>query len=242
MKWKNMNKYSDKVRFRRSIFYALGFVIAIWFVKVVEYTTGSDFSSFGIFPRTLSGSIGIFTSPFIHGDMYHLFSNTFPLLILGIGVFYFYPRVGIQVMFLIYFMTGFWVWVAAREAFHIGASGIVYGMFAFLFTGGFIRKDRRTLSISFALLFLYGTSMFSGLIPTGKSISWESHLMGFFAGLFCAIYYRNEEIVFTDKFSAVEEINDNKDEINHSNTTGGTHVTYYYTFKPDEKSDLNIDK
>ncbi|MDH5366080.1 MAG: rhomboid family intramembrane serine protease [Cyclobacteriaceae bacterium] len=226
-----MDKYLEKERFQRSVLYVISFILIIWIVKILEYTTDSDFSSFGIFPRTFHGSIGIFISPFIHGDLYHLFTNTFPLIILGIGILYFYPKIGIQVILLIYIMTGFLVWVAAREAFHIGASGIVYGMFAFLLTGGFIRRDRRTLSISLAILFLYGGSMFSGLTPTVEGISWESHIMGFFAGLFCAIYFRKESILFTSSTNQFNEIDNPKADLNLSNTSVDDNVTYNYTFK-----------
>lgn len=234
-----MDKCLEKERFRRSVYYVISFVFIIWFVKALEYATDSDFSSFGVFPRTFQGSIGILTSPFIHGDLYHLFSNTIPLIVLGIGVLYFYPRIGFQIIFLIYIITGFWVWVAAREAFHIGASGIVYGMFGFLLTGGFIRKDRRTLSISFTILFLYGGSMFSGLIPAAEGISWESHVMGFFAGLFCAIYFRKEPILFISDPDQFNETGNQQEEINHSNTTADADVTYHYTFRSEKKSNLN---
>lgn len=234
-----MNNGEESVRFRRSVYYVLSFIFILWFVKALEYAIDADFSNFGILPRTLHGSIGIITSPFIHGDIYHLISNTFPLIILGIGILYYYPRIGHQVILLIYIMTGFWVWVAAREAFHIGASGIVYGMFAFLLVGGFIRRDRRTLSVSFALLFIYGSSMFSGLIPTTASISWESHLMGFAAGVFSAFYFRQEPIVFyTDEKPSSKNDDVKIDDTSLSNS-GKINTTYIYTYKPNQKSDLN---
>ena len=234
-----MSDVEENVRFRKSVYYVLSFVFVLWFVKALEFATSADFSSYGIFPRTLHGSIGILTSPLIHGDIYHLISNTFPVLILGIGILYYYPRIGLQVIFLIYIMTGFWVWVAAREAFHIGASGIVYGMFAFLLTAGFIRRDRRTLSVSFILLFVYGSSMFSGLFPTTASISWESHLMGFVAGLLCAFYFRSEPIVFAADETVIKDQEGKAENSSAINHTSENSTSYTYTFVPKGKSVLN---
>ncbi len=47
---------------------------------------------FGIEPRTFHGLIGIFTAPLIHGDIFHLISNTIPLLFLGSVLFFFYEK------------------------------------------------------------------------------------------------------------------------------------------------------
>lgn len=178
-------------KMRRSIYATMSFVTVIWGVKIIEFTFDINLGQYGILPRTLSGSIGIFTAPFIHGDIYHLISNSLPLLILGIGLFYFYDKIATAVILIIYLMTGFWVWIAARDAYHIGASGVVYGMLTFLLFSGFIRRDSRTLAISFIVLFLYGGSFFAGIVPEDSAISWESHLMGAVAGIFCAVYYKN---------------------------------------------------
>ncbi len=123
--------------------------------------------------------------------MNHLFSNTVPLLILGSVMFYFYRPIAFQVFFWVYLMTGIWVWVAARDAYHIGASGLVYGFLTFLFFSGVFRKDTRLLSISLFVAFLYGGTMY-GILPITKGISWESHLMGSLAGLVTAYHFRKE--------------------------------------------------
>lgn len=181
----------DARKLRRSIYITLSFIAIIWMVKIVETTYEIDLGEFGILPRTLAGTIGIVTAPLIHGDIYHLISNSFPLLILGVTFFYFYDRVASIVLLLIYLMTGFWVWIAAREGYyHIGASGVVYGLLSFLLCSGFLRGDRRSLSISFIILFLYGSTFFFGLIPGDARVSWESHLMGAIAGIFCAVYFK----------------------------------------------------
>ncbi|MDX1630003.1 MAG: rhomboid family intramembrane serine protease [Fulvivirga sp.] len=210
----------EGVRLRKSIYTTLTFVALIWFIKILEFSFGYDFSEFGILPRTLEGSIGIITAPLVHGDVFHLLSNTFPIIVLGVGLFYFYDRIAFNVIILIYLITGFWVWIAARDAYHVGASGIVYGLLTFLLFSGFFRKDRRTLAISFIVLFLYGTTLVTGVLPSGPMISWESHLMGAIAGVFCAIYFKG---------SRVSRIFDDKDK--SLNDTPLTEDVYVYQYK-----------
>lgn len=192
----------ESIKFRRGIRYTLAFVALLWTVKAFELSFAQDFGAYGIFPRTLVGSIGIITGPLVHGDVFHLISNTFPMIVLGIGIFYFYPKKALSVFLLIYLMSGFWVWIAAREAYHIGASGIVYGLIAFLFIGGFINRDRTSLAVSMVIIFLYGGNMMYGIIPTDSNISWESHLTGSLAGVFCAFYFRKPiaQIAVDEKF------------------------------------------
>jgi len=182
----------EKQKFYHSLVFPFFFLLLIWLVKIVEVLFNLDFSHFGIYPLTSKGLIGIITSPLIHSSFSHLFANSFPLFVLSVALFYFYKKIAYRVFFLIYLMTGIWVWFGAREAFHIGASGVVYGLAAFLFVSGLIRKNPRLLAITLIVTFLYG-SMIWGIFPDffpEKNISWESHLMGLVAGLALAFYYR----------------------------------------------------
>lgn len=183
----------EATKFRNSVFFIVSFTILLWLVKALEWAVALDFGFLGILPRTLSGTMGIITAPLVHGDVLHLISNTFPLLLLGVSVFYFYNRIALEVFAWIYFMSGFWVWMAARDAYHIGASGIVYGLVAFLFFSGLFRRDTKSLTISLIVIFLYG-GMLQGLFPTNDRISWESHLLGALAGAFCAFFYREVKL------------------------------------------------
>ncbi|MDQ3535325.1 MAG: rhomboid family intramembrane serine protease, partial [Bacteroidota bacterium] len=129
----------ESIRFREGVLYSMGFVMILWFVKSLEMLMSIELGFLGILPRNLYGTIGIITSPLIHGDVMHLISNSFPLILLGIGVIYFYNKIAKIVFIWIYLMTGIWVWIVAREAYHIGASGIVYGLVSFLFFSGLFR-------------------------------------------------------------------------------------------------------
>ena len=89
------------------------------------------------------------------------------------------------------------VWLGGRPVYHIGASGVVYGLASFIFFSGIYRKNRALLAISLLTIFLYG-GMFWGLFPVKEGVSWESHLFGFITGLLIAIYYKNEKTYLDD--------------------------------------------
>ena len=128
----------------------------------------------------------------IHADTGHLFNNTIPLLVLGTALFYFYSDVAPRVMAFIWIATGVLVWITARPAWHIGASGVVYGLASFLFVSGMIRRYFRLMALSLLIVFLYG-SMVWGMFPfIGSTISYESHMLGAVTGVILALWYRNE--------------------------------------------------
>jgi len=168
------------------------FVFFMWLVKIVEVLFEVDLTRLGIYPLTIKGLPGILFSPFIHADFTHLFNNSIPLFFLSIALFYFYSEVALKVFLWTYFFTGLLVWIAGREAWHIGASGLVYGLASFLFFSGIIRRYFRLIALSLLIVFLYG-SMVWGLFPgVYKNVSWESHMLGFFSGVVLAVCYRNE--------------------------------------------------
>ena len=173
------------------------FVFIIWFVYWIEIQFSFNFNHFGVFPRTLNGFKGVFFTSFIHSDTKHLFNNSVPLFVLLTALFYFYKDVAYKVLLLGGFFTGFLTWIFAREAYHIGASGVVYLLFSFVFFSGIIKKHLRLIALSLAVIFLYG-SMIWYVFPIKDGMSWEGHLSGFFVGLLFAIYYKNKGITKTE--------------------------------------------
>ena len=179
-------------KFLLSLFIPAVFVFLMWLVKFIELLFNLDLSSFGIYPLEAKGLAGIFLSPFIHDNFRHLISNSIPLVVLGTGIFYFYSEVAIKVSFWIYLLTGIFVWLIGRDAWHIGASGLVYGFASFLFFSGIIRKYYRLVALSLLVVFLYG-SMVWGMVPDFYlNVSWEAHMMGFVSGIIMAIWFRKE--------------------------------------------------
>jgi membrane associated rhomboid family serine protease len=185
---------ADKRRLINSVILPLLFVFLLWIIKIIEWIGGFSLGFLGVYPLEATGLVGIITAPLIHSDFSHLLANSIPLVILGSALVYFYREISLKVFFLIYFMVGIWVWVFAREAFHIGASGIVYGLASFIFLSGLIRRNRRLIALAMVVAFLYGSFVW-GVFPEffpEQNISWESHFMGILAGATLAVYYRRE--------------------------------------------------
>ncbi len=183
-----MNSQVTKSETKTAIIYPLIFVAILWVIHFISWYWDIETYRLGVFPRTFEGLIGIFTSPLIHGSWNHLFSNTLPLLVLGFVILSTYPRISKRVIPWIYFLTGFWVWAAARPVYHIGASGIVYGLASFLFFIGIFRRDKKSIAVALFVAFLYG-SLIWGILPFWPGISWESHLFGAVAGLLSALVF-----------------------------------------------------
>jgi membrane associated rhomboid family serine protease len=170
----------------------LFFPIAMWIVFLLSFLLNEDFSRMGLLPRNLVGLLGIVTSPLIHADFSHIFSNTIPLIILGWIIFSVYPKLSYLLFVFIYLLTGLLVWIFARQVYHIGASGLVYGFVSFLFFSGIFRRDNKSIALALVITFLYGGLVW-GMIPGLKGISWESHLFGAITGLLAAYMFRNIE-------------------------------------------------
>ena len=161
-------------------------VFIMWCVFSLELFYGIDLGWLGIKPRTLSGLLGIFTAPMIHGSLAHLISNTVPLLFLGSVLFFFYESVAGIVFFRCYIITNILVWLfSPRVSYHIGASGLIYGLSSFLIVYGLLRRDFISLLVSIGILLVYG-GIFYGVLPTDPGISWESHLAGATVGIITA--------------------------------------------------------
>ncbi len=181
-------------RFQRAVSIPLGFVSILWIILGVNELLHLGLSRFGVYPRVTEGLIGILTMPLVHADFAHLFSNSFPLLVLGFAVYLFYPSIATRVMLLIYFGSGALVWAAARPSFHIGASGIVYGLIAFVFFSGIFRKDVRSVILALITVFLYGGAIV-GIFPVNPGVSWEGHLYGSLVGIVCSWAFRKSDPV-----------------------------------------------
>ena len=185
MKKQELNKFIN------AVFYPAIFVVILSIVHFVQYAFDFNLTQYGIYPKEISSFVGIITSIFIHGNFNHLFNNAIPILILGSSLFYFYKQIAIKIIVWIVLMGGLWTWVMAREAYHIGASGLIYGLFSFLLVSGFIRMNKQLLSLSFFVVIVYG-SMVWGIFPIKLEISYEAHFWGFVSGIILAVFYRKE--------------------------------------------------
>ena len=183
---------AEKKKFYQSLTYPMAFVMLLWIVKIIEISSQASFVKYGIFPRTISGLIGIITAPLIHADFKHLISNSLPLFVLGLGISYSYPTISKKLFLGVYILHGLLVWIIARQAYHIGASGLVYGFVSFLFFSGIIRRDNRSIALALIMTFLYG-GLTWGVLPIKADISWEAHLFGSLIGIIFAFIFRKAD-------------------------------------------------
>ncbi|MBO6515690.1 MAG: rhomboid family intramembrane serine protease [Bacteroidia bacterium] len=172
------------------------FIVFFWVLFFANEAYSLGLNRMGVQPHEIEGLLGILFMPFLHGDFSHLFSNTIPFLVAGSFIFHFYGRSSWSIFFAVWLFSGLGVWLfGAERSIHIGASGMVYGMVAFLLTTGFIRKNKNLTAVAFILVFLYG-SMIWGLFPQYSwihkmNISWEGHLFGTLTGIAMAFLYRH---------------------------------------------------
>ena len=182
----------NKIYLWKNLWVALLFLFLMWSVFLIEFYWEIPLKQYGLRPREWEGLIGIVTSPFLHGDWNHLISNSAPMFILTWATFYFYRPVAWSILTWSFILTGAWVWIAARtHSNHIGASGLIYALAAFVFFSGIFRKKGNLIALSLLVVFLYG-GMVWGVLPFDQRISFESHLLGAIAGFILAWSYRTD--------------------------------------------------
>jgi membrane associated rhomboid family serine protease len=181
----------EKKRFLYSLVFPGFFLFVIWAVKFFEFSMDLSFVQGGIYPRSVNGLKGILFSPLIHGNWKHLIDNSMPVFLLSSALFYFYRDIAYKIWVLIYIIAGILLWGVGRQAYHIGASGLIYGLATFLFLSGVIRKIRSLMAISLLVVFWYG-SMVWGLLPFDFEVSFEAHITGVVTGVILAVVYRDQ--------------------------------------------------
>lgn len=207
---KKLDPEMEKKIFFHSLIFPGTFVVAFWIVELTERSLGLNLSRLGVYPLHLKGLPGVLFAPFVHSGFNHLMSNSIPFFILFFALIYFYRWISYRIFFMLYFLSGFTVWLAGREAWHIGASGVVYALAAFHFVSGVIRNDVRLLTLSIVVVFLYG-GLIWGVFPIDPSVSWEGHLWGAVSGIILALYYRHYR-VRRDKFDWEEDEEEEEEE------------------------------
>lgn len=178
----------EKKFFKYSLFVPILFLIVIWLIKLAEIALDTRFIEWGMYPRHLKGVMGIITSPLIHADFKHLIGNSSSFLVLSTALFFFYRKLAMRIFVINYFLAGILLWLGGREVWHIGASGVIYGLTAFLLLSGIFRKDVRLLTISLIVTFLYGSFLW-GIFPNEDRISWDGHLMGAVSGTILSLLF-----------------------------------------------------
>lgn len=193
-----------QANFRLAVKISLALLAAIWLVFLVDAMLGLRLTRFGLRPGSVSGLIGAVTAPLLHGNLQHVFSNSLPLFVSMTATLYLYPNSSLRVIPMIWLGSGLLAWMFARPSLHVGASGLIYGLLAYVFLGGILRRDMRSVSVSLLVGFLYG-SMVWGVLPIRLQMSWEMHSTGALLGIVLAIIYRSWDRIPTVRYEWEED-------------------------------------
>ena len=167
-------------------------IFILYMLRFLEIGMDWNLSHLGVYPLEKKGIVGIFTHPLIHSDFGHLLANTLPIFFLSWCLFYFYRGIAEKIFILIWAGCGVLTFIIGKPGWHIGASGLIYGLAFFLFFSGILRKYVPLIAISLLVTFLYGSIIWH-MIPSFSpaNVSWEGHLSGGIMGVLCAFAFMN---------------------------------------------------
>ncbi len=172
----------------RGVLVFIGIIWAVYLMSLVW----PGIENYGVLPRRLIGLVGIPVMPFLHGSLPHILGNTIPLFVLLTLLAGSRVRSWAVVVDII-LLGGFLLWLVGRPAIHVGASGLISGITAFLILSGLLEQRIVPLLIALIVGFLYGGSLVLGVIPRFNSnISWDGHLCGAVAGALVAMILARE--------------------------------------------------
>ena len=178
-----------------SLYILIGFIGVILVVEVGNNLLDHPFNAYGILPRTSAGLVGIPLSAFLHGSYIHVQSNAVALLALGtlavIRSGSRFPWVGVTIIIF----GGLGVWAIGRSAIHVGASGLVFGLFGYLLARGILDRSILSVLVAAVVAGVFGWVILSGVLPTNEYVSWEGHLCGLAAGVIAAIIIPSDKAV-----------------------------------------------
>ena len=166
-----------------------GSLALLWSIEAIDSMLGGALDHYGILPRRVSGLVGIFAAPFLHGGYSHLSANSASFLVFGTMLLLRSRREFAIVTIVSTLLGGLGTWLFGSLltplAIHIGASGVIFGYFGYLVSMGLFERKIGSIALSIILSVLYG-GMLMGLVPGQQGMSWESHLFGFLSGLITA--------------------------------------------------------
>ena len=171
--------------FKQNAAVIVGLVVVIWLVSIAGFLFDSIVRTFALVPREISHLPGIFSMPLLHQGFAHLIANTLPLavfsaLLLTRGVDYF-----LRALIAITLGSGILLWLFGRSAAHIGASGVVFGLFGLLVARAIFTRSVESILIGGIVMLGYGGLLW-GVLPTDSAVSWDGHLAGLLAGVLTA--------------------------------------------------------
>jgi len=182
---------ADRIRIRFALLLTFAVLIVVWGVFLIDEQFQLGLNRFGNRPLRWNGTIGILSMPFLHGGWEHIWGNTVSFFTLSSMLVYFYRGTGIKVLGWSWLGSGVLLWMSGASGNHIGLSGVIYALAAFLFLSGIVRRQAALMRVALVVVFLYGSIVW-GVLPIEVGVSWQGHLAGACTGLFLALTLRKE--------------------------------------------------
>lgn len=191
----------NNTEIKRVVTPVLVMLVAMWALELIDVVLRGGLDAYGIRSRELDGLIGVPLSPLLHGGFGHLMANTIPFLVLGLLVAWRSDGKIWPITITVALLGGLGVWLLGpANAVTIGASGLVFGFFAYLVTAGVLTRHWLDIVVGVVVLLVYG-SLVWGMLPftVGPQVSWLAHLMGAAAGVAAAFLYAKPRAVTNTK-------------------------------------------
>lgn len=180
-------------RLKLSVVPPLLLIFTMAAIEFLKQTLSLDSTVLALHPRHTDGIAGIVTHVMLHSSWRHLAVNSLPLLCLGWCIFYFYKDWAYAILGTTWVLTGILTFIIGRDAWHLGASGLIYGLFSFTFFSGVVNGTKPMIGASLLAVFLYG-GMVWGITPyfVKGDVSWEGHLSGFISGMVATLLFHGK--------------------------------------------------
>lgn len=175
---------------------AAGMLGAIWVIFALDWIIPLDFAQYGgMRPWEISlwSALGFFTHPWLHADLSHIISNSIPLFLLTLMLAMSSKKVE-DAFVGIWLIGGILLWlVGGSGTLHVGASFLVFGLIGFLLASGVTERSPVAIGVAIVTLFLYGGTLFWGVLPSTPLVSWQAHLCGAIGGVMSAYIARGDD-------------------------------------------------
>ncbi|MEC8882740.1 MAG: rhomboid family intramembrane serine protease [Pseudomonadota bacterium] len=168
----------------------LNLIAIAWMVQAANMFMNYRLNIFGIIPRHVIGLPGIVLSPFLHGNLTHIFMNSLFFFAMGAMVSLHGMSTFYVISISITLISGGLVWSFARLACHVGASGLIMGYWSYVMVYAYYNPQLIDLIAAILGMYYFGADLLSSVAPGEKNVSVEGHLAGLAAGVITAAFYQ----------------------------------------------------
>lgn len=178
---------------RNALFVMVAFIAVLWIVQIANWADHYQLSfQYGIRPRDPGSLPEIFSAPFLHFSWAHIEGNSGPLFIFGFLAAYRGVKKFLGVTLIVAITSGLGAWIfEGAHTVGAGASGMVFGYFAYIIVRGIFDRHPIDLLIGLvmALCFAY---QFTVLLPQ-HGIGWQDHIGGVVGGVLAGWIFRSRK-------------------------------------------------